>query len=1028
MPDKPLSQVASEQQNQIREKYLKVLKKKKGDEYVNNLQHFLVQTRDKETQRQLTAEFVSLPFEMQKEYMQHMARISDFEYRVKAHIYASYPQIHSDSRGFGSHLPNVLSLLSEKEVPAQYVRAYISTIEIQPSFTSHPTHTLRSEYTIQSMKFDRLIAAPKTNQRDVLIEDQIGRMIDIEPVAEYSGQNNGKKTTRQEAQEILSYMENSYHAVVDIKGRVDRDLESAGYGEVKLRKDFFKPYVWLAGDGDGNSNATADALKENMTLLKDEIRRLYIKDLGKIKEALKGIDGGEKLIAEIQNKLSKGQYPDSAAFIEDLNIVKNQLSPENNDLDDLILKVEIFGFKYAKIDLRHNAKDINAAVVEILVLLERVDVNDQKKFLEDLNSKDAELVQKRTDFLSSQISKLSDDDLRKMQSQVANLSQVSQRIFTRMQVMAENPEFCSKFIIADSQKTFDGLAALYLTKISSKSLDQVTNLNPVILLESAEDLMNVEQILENMFASEAFRDHIKFMGYACVMIARSDVVRGDGITAQFTQEEAVGKMFRKFDELIERYELQNVTLKTFNGGGGSPQRGGCSLHEVPSAYGFPISRHIKWSPQSSSSSFRGNKDDQSEENSLRPVSTSPMFTLQSDQIGVLTCGAGAAGFYGSFFSEALYACLKVNEVVSDEQVAVPQFMSNSEHDSQAEEVPNFFAQLSREWREVFFRAGNQVYKTDMAKGSPINKLLYKTLWASSKVANVSSRADAKTAKDGSAPILTKRFFNGTESDALAQRAIGWEKLCGHAKNFLGTWYSFLEGTKELVKQYDGDKTVLRVMSEHCKASRDTNRAVMVTLGMFDSQFNWEMLIGEPMPSIEEIQRLNEQFLSTDIGDDHPDFDKITLSHIIMTAIETAQNVYYMMTGKEFVSPENTNQLDSMREMLREIWPLVAEEIDDNEERTWLGSGVESHYTQQINRMELDDPINPEILTILRIAGAECDKANIPLSIQNTLTRVIGKTTFVGERELSVFDSPRSSGRNVSGAPLGENQADLSAGI
>lgn len=1002
MPEvKKLPEIVSNQEDYVTKVYLEELTKKRGKDYTNQLKKYLVIP----TTDALVDEFLQLDGNLQQQFGYDLARIADLQARSRNHVNSMYAANFAERRDDASSLKYVLQAFKKSKISKEKLQEIIKKTTISNSLTAHPTNPFSTEYTTKSMGLDRLFVLPQGTEKDQKIRAQIADMIDTVPVPDVTKKNNGKKDQAQEVQEAMSYMENIFNFTPLCKRMTEAELaEDEEYKDIKIESSFYDPCVWLAGDGDGNPNATAQSLQNNIDLFKAEIIRLYNGNLETIKTLLDGTLN--KRVIEIQNKLNNQQYKNLQLFLDDLNDLKKQISPEQKPtleaVEDLIFRTEIFGFRYAKIDIRHDASDINATVADILVALGKLSAADKKQFIDDLQSEDAQAIAQRTKFLSEELDKLKSEDLEKID--ITNFSDVSKRVFARMQVVAKNPGCSDKLIIAECKNQGNALGALFLLKASGNNIKQPNSLNIVTLSESAEDLIKLSSNIEQLLENETYREHVIKNGKMIYMIAKSDTQRRGGIAAQFAQELAAEEAAGSFNKLVKKYpDLKNVTLVPFNGGGHSLQRGGGRLDELPNIYTKAALRGLKWGGE------------KREDFDIAP----PILTTQGCQNGILFSAANVTNFLDSYFYQAIYATAKQKDLLSESEIMVDS------HDEQEEEN-NLFSELARQNREIFFEAGTKKYKEDITTpGTAINKLFANGPWVSVILGNTSSRPSKRSdnKKDGD---LTPESFKGKDPELTNQRAIGAEKMCSHSGTHLISWYSAKQGLEAVIEKQG--KEQIHLMYNHDKATRDTFRSAAISLFMTDFSVAWQMLAGEKQPSIEEIKQLSQEYLDGKAEGGKTANNRRALAYIETEAMETAKLVYYAINGRE---PESNF---TKQTILKELWPELASEIEDRESRIEFNHKIEAAYTDKINKMTPDQTIDPKMLQLVRTFYASNDQTNAPVgSMFTSTTRTIAKKKDhfqLSEEEykkLMIFSdfvpSPMISPRGFATAQKSESEVD-----
>jgi hypothetical protein len=308
--------------------------------------------------------------------------------------------------------------------------------------------------------------------------------------------------------------------------------------------------------------------------------------------------------------------------------------------------------------------------------------------------------------------------------------------------------------------------------------------------------------------------------------------------------------------------------------------------------------------------------------------------------------------------------------------------------------------------------------------------------------NVSSRPGKRNdgQKDGA---LTPESFKGAEPELTNQRAIGSEKMCSHSGTQLISWYSARQGLEAIIDKgvkegmSDEEKVQIRksnreeipLMYEHDKSTRDTFRSAAISLFMIDFSVAWEMLAGEKQPSSEEIKQLNQEYVDGKTDGDEKTNNRRTLAYIETEALETAKLVYYMINGKD------ADESLTLKTILDELWPKLAEEIEDRESRISFNHKVEAAYTKQINAMNPKEEIPTQTLQILRTFYAGSDQTNAPVgSMFTSTTRDADKAkddlemSEVDWKKLMILDdgqpSPSLSPRERS--PLGQQTQEVVA--
>lgn len=917
----------------------------------------------------LVAEFQSLDIKARKQIASHLARIADLQTKVRNNINGKYSEeVIKDQETDAASFGFVLNKLHEKGVTRQQLESIIKRILISNAITAHPTNPFSAEYTAHSMELDRIMAAADSDEKTARLIDGISRLIEIEVVSSVDASNSGNKTQTDEVKEALIYMENIFNAIPICKRILEGHLAKYDeYKDIEIDR-FYDPCVWLTGDGDGNPNATAKSLEENIKIFKETIVRLYVDNLDQIAQLIEDSKLKER-IDIIKEKLSNNFYRNPEELLAEIDEFRKDITDlaVKERLQDLSCRVKIFGFRYAKIDIRHDASDITQAVAEILLAMNPpvIDEEQKQQFLDQI--KKGEEIGKWSDFLSAELSKLDDNKIAAIDK--SKLSKTARRVFERLQVVAKYPGCSDKLIIAECKNPVNALAALFLLKASGNKVGEEGSINVVTLSESAKDLLALSKNLEQLLENETYRNHVAKNGKLIFMIAKSDTQRRNGPGAVFSQEKVVENVTRLVARLAVKYpELADLQSIAFNGGGHSLQRGGGRMDELPNVYTKKVLRGLLWPEEDSPE--------------MGVVGTTwrnamlPFLTTQGWQNSILFGAGSASHFFERLFSQGVWAMSKLDNIIAEPEVADEDGIINQN------------ARKARRYRETFSIGAQEKFEEligvaddENSALTRVNSLFARGPWVSCHLGNVSSRPNKRNDGGKDSDPSTVLRFKGKDPRFNKLRAIFAEKICSHSMTNLLTWISVADGLESVMGQYGEDAIVDMYASD--KATRDSFRSIAIALFMADFEISWKMLIGKDRPSSEEIARLNQEYLENKFDDDEMINHQRTLAYIETEANKTAGLIYFAISGNK-AEPGFT-----YKDLLPEFWFEIAGEIKHREEYLHFAHLIEAELTDEINKMQLNDEIDHEMLQLLRITYAACDATNAPVGSMNTLTKTNG---------------------------------------
>ena len=386
-----------------------------------------------------------------------------------------------------------------------------------------------------------------------------------------------------------------------------RDLENAlekHYPDVKAPRGWLKLASWIGGDRDGNpfvkSDITAETLRLHRGLAVENMRREF-HELGRhlsvsssrIPPPPELLDWIEKRrpfpehVAYIEQRYSNEPYRlvlsllandlaeasrddmkghllgththhsrlDIAQLLEPLNIIASALpkSLVRDELRTVFHKVEIFGLYSARLDIREDSSRFNAALSEILRAL-----NIESNFETMPDDERTELLVRLLHEPAPNLSRHPG-----VTSAAAETWALFQLIGRTSELYGD--ELLGPIVISMTHAAADVLTVLLLAKWGGcKKLPHITP-----LFESIQDLKDAPVILEELFISDFYREHVEALGNKqMVMIGYSDSNKDGGYVM------ANWSLYQAQEEITKVAAKHNIKLTIFHGRGGTIARGG----------------------------------------------------------------------------------------------------------------------------------------------------------------------------------------------------------------------------------------------------------------------------------------------------------------------------------------------------------------------------------------------------------------------------------------------------------------------
>lgn len=433
--------------------------------------------------------------------------------------------------------------------------------------------------------------------------------------------NREKPTPLDEAISLGWYLENVfYHTMPDILFRLLRALNQdvSTFENPQLLALGF----WPGGDRDGNPFVTAETTLAVAERMRQSILRRYYADIRLLRRRLT-FRGTEDWIATAEQKINNTLYqPDQEGYssckelLADLQEARNILVNEHDalfldDLDRFILKVRIFGFFFASIDIRQDSSKHRIVWDAILR-------NWSEKFpwfsIDEFHKTDEDI----------QINRLLTSNLQLDENEYSDpFVKETIRSFRAIgAIQAANGELgCHRYIISNSQTALHVAEALALANLTlrrpqvekSDSLapesttgrndtpQEALPLDIVPLFETIEDLKGAGAVMETLYTNEHYARHLASRGNKqTIMLGFSDGTKDGGYFR------ANWSIYQAKEALTQVSRQYGVSVVFFDGRGGPPGRGGGNNANYYAAQGADIENreiHVTIQGQTVSSTY-----------------------------------------------------------------------------------------------------------------------------------------------------------------------------------------------------------------------------------------------------------------------------------------------------------------------------------------------------------------------------------------------------------------------------------------
>ena len=334
---------------------------------------------------------------------------------------------------------------------------------------------------------------------------------------------------------------------------------------------------WPGGDRDGNPFVTHDVTVKVAEKLQKWILRCYYRDVRKLRRRLT-FKHVEPIMTKVENGLFNSLFEDRSYYsskeelLFDLMEARKGLVEYHDglfleQLDEFIIKVKIFGFHFANMDVRQDSRKHDSLWEEIITATEGEDaLNAYHQLSED------EKINFVLDFNTlPALSSISDEFHQEMLKSFDAIKTVQEK---------NGEDGLHRYIISNCQSVLHVLEVFQLARLSLAKGEEELNLDIVPLFETIDDLAEAPSIMEKLYQNPVYRKHLSNRkSKQTIMLGFSDGTKDGGyIRANWS-------ILRAKEELTQMSRKYDVNVVFFDGRGGPPARGGGNMHNFYASHG-----------------------------------------------------------------------------------------------------------------------------------------------------------------------------------------------------------------------------------------------------------------------------------------------------------------------------------------------------------------------------------------------------------------------------------------------------------
>lgn len=471
---------------------------------------------------------------------------------------------------YGKGTVSALLLRAAAEGAEEDLKKKLEDFSVRVVLTAHPTQFYPGSVLAIINDLELAIRENRLEHINLLLR-QLGKTAFI---------NKEKPTPFDEAISLCWFLENVFYPVIpEIIEKLMTGLQ------IKLEEwnnfDLIKIGFWPGGDRDGNPFVTHEITLKVAQRLQETLLKCYHRDLRFLKRRLtfKGVD---HIIARAESKvypIAYGGYgeiyhhPDE--LLNDLFEARDVLINDHRGLfldllDSFILKVKIFGFYFASMDIRQDSRK-HAYVWEACI----EKLKSKNKKLKDFDQLSEEEKIETLLSLSFKPASLKFED--------PFITELIESIDVIGQIQEQNGvEGCHRYVISNCQSSLDVIRVFQLANLILGKDDEL-KLDIVPLFETIEDLVHAPSVMKALYGIPAYRAHLKQRGgKQTIMLGFSDGTKDGGYLR------ANWSIFQAKENLTRITREEGFTAVFFDGRGGPPARGGGNTHDFYASLGDTI--------------------------------------------------------------------------------------------------------------------------------------------------------------------------------------------------------------------------------------------------------------------------------------------------------------------------------------------------------------------------------------------------------------------------------------------------------
>ncbi|OYQ36780.1 phosphoenolpyruvate carboxylase [Flavobacterium cyanobacteriorum] len=455
---------------------------------------------------------------------------------------------------------------AESSSLATELQGFLQNFRIRTVLTAHPTQFYPGS--VLGIITDLTAAIKENNLGEIkTLLSQLGKTSFIK---------KKKPTPFDEAISLLWYLENVFY---NVSGAISGYIQQYIYNNGTPQQPVLSLGFWPGGDRDGNPYVTSEITARVASRLRTSILKCYYNDIRRLKRKLT-FEGVEILVAGLEHKLyrsvfySEGEIyislpelKQSLYEIRQLIINKHQ-SLYLDEVNELINKVNLFGFYFASLDIRQNSSIHTSVFGRIM---EKIAKSDYRHKGYNNMSEANKIIHLDTLHHVVNPDDFDDEEVRSTLSSIAVMRQVQEN---------NGEEGCNRYIVSNTGSALDILQLLAMLKMTGWENPPV---DLIPLFETVEDLKESAAIMQKLYTNKKYSLHLEQRGNRqTIMLGFSDGTKDGGYLM------ANWSIYKAKEQLTALSRQYGIKVLFFDGRGGPPARGGGKTHKFYASQGPTI--------------------------------------------------------------------------------------------------------------------------------------------------------------------------------------------------------------------------------------------------------------------------------------------------------------------------------------------------------------------------------------------------------------------------------------------------------